>query len=1251
MKKYIQIISSIFIISLPFLSIEAQTYARYVGESVDLKVDIPSGSLFGSAAWTPSNSSCLLPRPSSGSLTTTVYYEKYFSGTSSVVCRYAYRDRATNKNQSGNKTFWLSCIPIYIKLNAAELVLAPGDGYPLKVSQSPEDAPNAIIKWESSAKSIVTVDDNGNIQANLEGEAIITAKNLSGPENSYPTCKVIVKREPSNNDLTIQAKSYTREYGDENPSFEYEVTTGTITSGTPTITCSATKTSPVGTYDIVINEGSVSNGTVNLINGTLTITKAPLSISAGDYTKQVGEDNPEFTPSFSGFKNNETNSVLTKQPTITTTATSSSPAGTYPVTVGGAEARNYNISYIDGMLTVTAKPSADDIEINEINFPDANFRNYLLEYFGLDGKLTEDEINNITTLYLSFQEGWEISSLRGIEVFKNLQRLYVSRQKLTSLDISKNTKLSTLDCSSNQLKSLDVTKNTALTKLYCYSNKLTSLDVTKNTALTALWCSDNQLKSLDVTKNTALTTLWCSNNQLTLLDVTKNTALTALWCSDNQLKSLDVTKNTALTKLECYCTQLTSLDVTKNIDLTELNCYGNLLSSLDVSNNFQLIGLHCANNQLASLDVSKNTALRKLSCYENKLTSLDVTRNKALTTLWCSNNQLTSLDVSENATLGDLSCSNNQLTSLDVSENATLGDLSCSNNQLTSLDVTKNTALTSLKCSDNQLTVMDVTRNTALTTLWCFKNQLTSLDIQNNTALIDLYCYANKLISLDVSRNPSLSILSCYNNQLTSLDVSKNTALTNLNCHNNKIKGTEMEVLVYSLPINNTSNDHPFRVYRSQSAIEGNVITSSHINIAKSKGWTPLYYDGSEWKEYEGIPGPIFVTKIILNKTKETIGVGNNLQLEITDIIPSNATDKSVAWSSNKPNIASVDGNGFVKANAVGTATITCKAQDGSEVTEKCIITVVPNVTPVEDIVLKTPSKTLEVGETVTLKAGEELQFTAIVKPDDATEKSVSWSSSKENVASIDAYGRVMAMADGLAQITCTANDGSGVTETCLINVEAVPVTKITLNNSGLSDIETDMELQETLQLIATIEPGNATDKSVSWESNKPFVASVDANGFVTANASGLALITCKANDGSGVEATCRINITAPEPIKIEVIPSTLPLDIGETFTLTYVLTPSNAVTTVTWSSDDETIATVTQDGAVTRLTKGKTCINAVTANGKMGYCLLDGDGIDDIKRTDGAKQPKAIYSVTGQRLVVPRKGINIVDGKKVIVK
>ena len=280
-------------------------------------------------------------------------------------------------------------------------------------------------------------------------------------------------------------------------------------------------------------------------------------------------------------------------------------------------------------------------EINATNFPDEEFRKYLLsQSYGEDGKLTEVEVNNITSIYISgtSSEPGNIKSLKGIEYFTALKSLY---------------------CSYNQLTTLDISKNTALTWLSCYNNKLTTLDVSKLTALTSLSCSDNQLTALDVSKLTALTYLSCYNNKLTTLEVSKLTALTRLDCDDNQLTSLDVSRLTALTSLYCSKNQLTSLDVSNLTALTILYCSDNQLTALDVSKLTALTRLTCSNNQLTALDVSKLTALTYLSCYNNQLSTLDVSMLTALTSLSCYNNQLTALDVSKLTALTYLGCSNN----------------------------------------------------------------------------------------------------------------------------------------------------------------------------------------------------------------------------------------------------------------------------------------------------------------------------------------------------------------------------------------------------------------------------------------------------------------------------------------------------------------------------------------------------------------------------------------------------------------
>ena len=290
------------------------------------------------------------------------------------------------------------------------------------------------------------------------------------------------------------------------------------------------------------------------------------------------------------------------------------------------------------MVTVESDSPApsSSIEINATNFPDANFRNYLLEQdYGIDGIITSEEIKTTTFLRLSSKN---IKTLKGIEYFTALTYLYCDKNQLTTLDVSKNTALYYLNCNYNQLTSLDVSKNTKLHEFWCNSNQLTSLDVSKNAALSSLHCSSNQLNSLYVSKNTELSNLQCESNQLSYLDVSKNAALSDLNCSSNQLSSLDVSKNEALTWLQCVNNQLSYLDISKNRELTDLYCGYNQLTSLDLSNNIKLNWLNCNSNQLNSLNISKNEALTWLQCSSNQLSSLDVSRNKELEDIDCSDN-------------------------------------------------------------------------------------------------------------------------------------------------------------------------------------------------------------------------------------------------------------------------------------------------------------------------------------------------------------------------------------------------------------------------------------------------------------------------------------------------------------------------------------------------------------------------------------------------------------------------------------
>ena len=195
-----------------------------------------------------------------------------------------------------------------------------------------------------------------------------------------------------------------------------------------------------------------------------------------------------------------------------------------------------------------------DIAINETNFPDENFRNWILSRDrDSDGVLSEEEIAGMIDIHIG---GAGIKSLQGIEFFTALTGLHCNSNKLTSLDMSKNTKLTTLVCGYNQLISLNVSGCTALTKLECYENQLTSLDVSQNTEMTWLNCASNQLGTLDVSKNTKLEELRCYSNNLTMLDLSKNTELVRLFCHNNKLVSINLSGCSALNQMTLYCNNL-----------------------------------------------------------------------------------------------------------------------------------------------------------------------------------------------------------------------------------------------------------------------------------------------------------------------------------------------------------------------------------------------------------------------------------------------------------------------------------------------------------------------------------------------------------------------------------------------------------------------------------------------------------------------------------------------------------------------
>ena len=246
------------------------------------------------------------------------------------------------------------------------------------------------------------------------------------------------------------------------------------------------------------------------------------------------------------------------------------------------------------------------IEINATNFPDANFRKYVTDYFDFDtpkGVLTQNEISYKLDINCA---GKDIKSLKGIEFFTELQELRCFMNDLDELDISKNTKLTYLDCSDNPSLTKLVTNGAiSLEELNCSKCSLNELNVSKNTKLKILKCYLNSsLTKLVVKGASSLEKLECYDTGITTLDLSGNQKLKYMDCGDCSLTEIDLGVHPYLTAFYCYRNKITSLDFSGCPALDLLYCYNNNISVLNVANSPKLRNFHCDNNPITKIDVS-----------------------------------------------------------------------------------------------------------------------------------------------------------------------------------------------------------------------------------------------------------------------------------------------------------------------------------------------------------------------------------------------------------------------------------------------------------------------------------------------------------------------------------------------------------------------------------------------------------------------------------------------------------------------
>lgn len=557
--------------------------------------------------------------------------------------------------------------------------------------------------------------------------------------------------------------------------------------------------------------------------------------------------------------------------------------------------------------------------------------------------------------------------------------------------------------------------------------------------------------------------------------------------------------------------------------------------------------------------------------------------------------------------------------------------------------------------------------------------------------------------------------------------------------------------------------------------------------IASKSGYSPVTMGG-----YYDVIKDIKVTSITLNKTSLSLQPEEVETLTAT-VLPSNATDKTVTWSSSNNSVATVDNNGKVKAVATGSATITCTANDGSGVKATCAITVnkptgidinatnfpdanfrnyllsqsygqdgvltdkeiqgityisvtSENISSLKGIEFFTALKELwcYVNQLTSLDVSKNTELTKLIcyanqltsldvskntaltaldcQSNPLKSLDVSKNAALEDLncgstqlTSLDVtkntalkelycYNNQLTSLDvskntALINLWCYTNQIKGTAMDNLISglpknttgdqhkfnvvaptrdtegnvctkaqVAAVKAkgwfpcyydsnTKEYVEYEGSEEVKpikivlpstATVVADEKITLTPEITPENA-EYTLTWSSDDETVATVDANGVVTGKKKGQTYINVETDNG--LTGWCKLTVTNPAPTAIALSKKET-VYVGEAITLTPEITPANAETTLTWTSDDPTIATVA-DGVVTGVSEGLTVIYVTTDNGlRSKPCKLtvtpDPSGINDLQ-ADNNSAP--VYTLSGQRLAAPRKGVNIVGGRKVVVK
>ena len=357
-------------------------------------------------------------------------------------------------------------------------------------------------------------------------------------------------------------------------------------------------------------------------------------------------------------------------------------------------------------------------------------------------------------------------------------------------------------------------------------------------------------------------------------------------------------------------------------------------------------------------------------------------------------------------------------------------------------------------------------------------------------------------------------------------------------------------------------------------ARNGTVEQSLTLTVVKGDENTPdVISDGSTVPVYS----------ISLNQTEVGLYVGTSYTLSAL-FNPSNATNQTITWTSSDNSIVSVDANGIITGIKIGEANITATSHNNKIAI--CHVKVIANnESKIEDNKTEDTKISLDTSY-LSLNINETAQLIETITPNGSV-TNVKWSSSNEKIAKVSDSGMVTGVGVGNATITATLSNGAKAE--CTVNVSQKIINPFLIS---LSQTRLNLSINESRVITATVRPDNATNKNITWSSSNTNVATVNANGKVTAKANGTAIIT--ARTVNGIKAQCTVVVNGGVAIKFN--KTTTNLEVGKTEMLIPTIT-NGTRSNIKWSSSNTNVATVDSNGRVTGKKAGTANITATISN------------------------------------------------------